>query len=86
MLHLVLHGLTKRQADAAQLAFLAVDEHLVDIGDDLFDYEVLCWATPPLLVSTSLSKQFSNMGSCFVWSCSCCLPTVFVCSHMIGAL
>ena len=41
MLHLVLHGLTKRRVDPAQLAFLAVDEHIVDIGDDLFDYEVL---------------------------------------------
>lgn len=32
--------------DPAQLAFLAGDEHLVDIGDDLFDYEVHCCAPP----------------------------------------
>ena len=40
VLNLVLHKLTQRQVDAAELAFLAVDEQLVDIGDDLFDYEV----------------------------------------------
>jgi len=40
VLNLVLHKLTKRQVVAAELAFLAVDEQLVDIGDDLFDYEV----------------------------------------------
>ena len=41
VLNLLLHKLTDRQADAAELAFLAVDEQLVDIGDDLFDYEVI---------------------------------------------
>ena len=40
VLNLLLHQLTGREVDAAELAFLAVDEQLVDIGDDLFDYEV----------------------------------------------
>ena len=40
VLNLLLHKLTGRPVDAAELAFLAVDEQLVDIGDDLFDYEV----------------------------------------------
>lgn len=40
VLNLVLHKLNNRRVDAAELAFLAVDEQLVDIGDDLFDYEV----------------------------------------------
>ncbi len=39
-MNLLLHQLTGREVDAAELAFLAVDEQLVDIGDDLFDYEV----------------------------------------------
>ena len=48
MLNLVLHKLTKRPEDAAELAFLAVDEQLVDIGDDLFDYEVSSAQLPVL--------------------------------------
>ena len=32
--------LTKRQYDETLLGFLFVDEHLVDVGDDLVDYEV----------------------------------------------
>ena len=40
VLNLLLHGLTGRAVDAAELAFLAIDEQLVDIGDDMFDYEV----------------------------------------------
>lgn len=40
VLNLLLFKLTKRQYDENLLMFLFVDEHLVDIGDDLVDYEV----------------------------------------------
>lgn len=40
MLNLLLYGLRRQEADTALLAFLLVDEQLVDIGDDLTDYEV----------------------------------------------
>ncbi len=40
MLNLLLYALRGVPPDGALLAFLAVDEHLVDIGDDLVDYEV----------------------------------------------
>lgn len=39
VLNLLLYGLTGRPVDDQLMAFLAVDEHLVDIGDDLVDYE-----------------------------------------------
>lgn len=42
VLNLLLFKLTKRQYDDNLLGFLFVDEHLVDIGDDLVDYEVYC--------------------------------------------
>lgn len=38
----MLFTLTKRPYDEALLRFLFIDEHLVDIGDDLVDYEVQC--------------------------------------------
>lgn len=40
VLNLLMFKLTKRRYDEALLGFLFVDEHLVDIGDDLVDYEV----------------------------------------------
>ena len=40
VLNLLMFKLTKRQYDETLLGFLFVDEHLVDIGDDLVDYEV----------------------------------------------
>lgn len=40
VLNLLLFKLTKRQYDETLLEFLFIDEHLVDIGDDLVDYEV----------------------------------------------
>mmetsp|Transcript_42611 Transcript_42611/g.101170 ORF Transcript_42611/g.101170 Transcript_42611/m.101170 type:complete len:294 (-) Transcript_42611:161-1042(-) len=39
VLNLVLHRLTERPYDETLLEFLLVDEHLVDISDDLVDYE-----------------------------------------------
>ena len=39
MLNLLLFGLRKQLPQPKLLAFLRVDEHLVDIGDDLVDYE-----------------------------------------------
>ena len=39
VLNLLLYGLTGRPVDEQLMVFLAVDEHLVDIGDDLVDYE-----------------------------------------------
>ena len=37
---LLLHKLTNHSPDVTLLKFMFVDEHLVDIGDDLVDYEV----------------------------------------------
>lgn len=39
VLNLLLYALRGQQPDAVLLEFLRVDEHLVDIGDDLVDYE-----------------------------------------------
>ena len=39
VLNLLLYRLTERPYDEALLRFLCVDEHLVDINDDLVDYE-----------------------------------------------
>lgn len=39
VLNLLLFRMTGAPYDEAQLAFLAVDEHLVDIGDDLCEFE-----------------------------------------------
>lgn len=41
VLHLLLHKLIQKPYNQLLLDFLFVDEHLVDIGDDLVDYEVL---------------------------------------------
>ncbi len=40
VLNLLLYQLTHRKVDEALMEFLRVDEHLVDVGDDLVDYEV----------------------------------------------
>ena len=40
VLNLLLYALTRREPEQQLLEFLAVDETLVDIGDDLVDYEV----------------------------------------------
>ena len=40
MLNLLLYQLRGMPVDERLLQVLAVDEHLVDIGDDLVDYEV----------------------------------------------
>lgn len=37
---MLLYKLTQRPYDETLLGFLFIDEHLVDIGDDLVDYEV----------------------------------------------
>ncbi len=39
VLHLVLHKLRGTEPDPAIMRFLATDEYLTDIGDDLTDYE-----------------------------------------------
>ena len=39
VLNLLLYKLTRRPYDDILLCFLFLDEHLVDIGDDLVDYE-----------------------------------------------
>jgi hypothetical protein len=39
VLHLLLHGLLCKPLDEALLAFMRLDEMLIDIGDDLTDYE-----------------------------------------------
>jgi hypothetical protein len=39
VLHLLLHGLLHKPLDEALLAFMRLDEMLIDIGDDLTDYE-----------------------------------------------
>lgn len=40
LLHHLLHSILGTQPDKQLLHFLFLDEHLVDIGDDLHDYEV----------------------------------------------
>ena len=40
MLNLLLYQLTHKPVDPGLMEFLRIDEHLVDIGDDLVDYEV----------------------------------------------
>lgn len=40
VLNLLLYQLTHKAVDEGLMEFLRVDEHLVDIGDDLVDYEV----------------------------------------------
>jgi hypothetical protein len=40
LLNHLLYSLSGRPPDRALLQFLFLDEHLVDIGDDLHDYEV----------------------------------------------
>ena len=40
LLNHLLYSLRGEQPDPALLQFLFLDEHLVDIGDDLHDYEV----------------------------------------------
>ena len=40
VLHILMLNLTEHPFDAALFEFLEVDERLVDIGDDLVDYEV----------------------------------------------
>lgn len=42
VMNLLLYGLTKTSPDPQLLDFLLVDEMLVDIGDDLYDYEEDC--------------------------------------------
>jgi hypothetical protein len=41
VLNIILYRLTGRDYDEHLLEFLRVDEHLVDINDDLVDYEVI---------------------------------------------
>ncbi len=76
VLNLVLHKLTQRQVDAAELAFLAVDEQLVDVGDDLYDYEV-GGARPVLPV---LSRPLLTKGLRAVAWHSCQLLTLASCA------
>ncbi len=48
VLNLLLFQLTDTPYDEAQLAFLAVDEHLVDIGDDLCECRFVNCVCAPL--------------------------------------
>ena len=41
VLNYVLHAIVRKQPDQTMMAFLRCDEMLVDIGDDLHDYEVI---------------------------------------------
>ena len=43
VLHLLLCQLSNRPLDPLLWQFLQLDERLVDIGDDLVDYEVCMW-------------------------------------------
>ena len=42
LLNHLLYNIQKREPDKQLLEFLFLDEHLVDIADDLHDYEVRC--------------------------------------------
>jgi hypothetical protein len=59
VLNLLLFKLTGRPYDAQLLEFLAVDELLVDIGDDLVDYEVMA-PSRAMGPSTSLSGLMAD--------------------------
>lgn len=51
LLHHLLFRLQGQQPDRRLLQFLFLDEHLVDIGDDLHDYEARFSASPRHLLS-----------------------------------
>jgi hypothetical protein len=55
VLNLIMFRLRKRPYDEAQLAFLAVDEHLVDIGDDLCER---------LQLHCTLTMRMSHASAC----------------------
>lgn len=62
VLNLLLYSLRKAEPDSKLLEFLRVDEHLVDIGDDLIDYEV--FSCPSLAIHRSsghLLLFFNNL-------------------------
>ena len=62
VLNLLLYKLTNQPYDEALLEFLFADEHLVDIGDDLVDYEVRCIARWSFLL-TALGTNNSQTSS-----------------------
>ena len=55
----MLFKLTKRPYDEALLRFLFIDEHLVDIGDDLVDYEV--HYKPRLFAACNAVNRYVNI-------------------------
>ena len=63
VLNLLLYALTQREPDQQLLEFLAVDETLVDIGDDLVDYEVWITCGSQGLRGRRLSWSISAMTS-----------------------
>ena len=75
VLNLLLYKLTRRPYDDMLLHFLFVDEHLVDIGDDLVDYEasrhvppdhaVLFYALPSIKLPSGCSVQDDVIANSF---------------------
>ena len=70
VLNLLLFGLRKRLPQPELLAFLRVDEHLVDIGDDLVDYEDDVLENCFNIYRGALECPRSSVGCCcaLVWS------------------
>lgn len=64
VLNLLLYGLTGRPVDEQLMEFLAVDEHLVDIGDDLVDYEVRVPFSSSISRSAYLPVLVSVFNAC----------------------
>lgn len=81
VLNLIMFRLRKRPYDEAQLAFLAVDEHLVDIGDDLCEcLELRTVLTLPMsCVSACRCKARNLLPSVQLTTRMMCLRTLSMC-------
>ena len=64
VLNLLLFSLRKQLPQPELLAFLRVDEHLVDIGDDLVDYEEDILENCFNIYRGALQCQRSSVGGC----------------------
>lgn len=64
VLNLLLYKLTRRPYDDILLGFLFVDEHLVDIGDDLVDYEACRHVVPDLAVLFHAVTSIKLQNAC----------------------
>lgn len=66
VLNLLLYKLTRRPYDDVLLGFLFVDEHLVDIGDDLVDYEASRHVVPDHAVLFYAVTSIKLQNACYM--------------------